>query len=148
MPEETVVDTSVLQKANATINQPPDPRSLFTKRVELLVALHEGRRAALISKQLLAEYERKLPSPRNDYVRLFFELLADPARRVYNYVTWPSREREKARRCRYPVHDDPVLRTAIRPQRSTIVTEDGAMLRAETCVYREFRVRIIHTSDT
>lgn len=142
MPEETVIDTSVLQKANAKITKPPKEKRLFAKRVRLLDEIQRGLRIVLISRALLAEYERKLPSPRNDYIKAFFELLADPQRRTENYSKWPGHLRKKARGCRYPVEDDHVLRTAIRPAPTTIVTEENRMLRADECIYRKFRVHI------
>ncbi len=75
MPNESVIDTTVLQKANATIIKAPRERSLFVKRIELLTEIQKGTRTVLISKPLLAEYERQVKSPRNDYIKLFLELL-------------------------------------------------------------------------
>jgi len=147
MPGECAIDTTVLQKANARILHPPRERSLFRKRIRLLDDLRRGKRTVLFSRQLLTEYEVKVKIPRNDYVRLFLEILADPRRGVYNWAKWPGRDREKARKCRYPVEDDHVLRTAIRPTASTIVTEERRMLGADECIYRAFRVHIIHTKD-
>lgn len=142
MPEECAIDTTVLQKANAEITSRPRAHSVFVRRINLLLDVQAERITVLISRQLLAEYEQKLPSPRNDFIRLFFELLADPARRIENWVNWPGRDEEKARKCRYPKHDDHVLRTAIRPNPSVIITEDKRMLRADACIYRAFRVHI------
>lgn len=142
MPEECVIDTTVLQKANAPITVPPSRRSLFVRRIGLLVDVQTGRKTVLISEKLLAEYERKLPSPRNDYIRAFFEIVLDPARRIENWAPWPGGERQKARKCRFPKHDAHVLRTAIRPDASVILTEDQKMLDADACIYRAFRVHI------
>lgn len=142
MPSECAIDTTVLQKANATITQRPRRSSQFVRRIRLLLDIQRGKRIPLISRQLLAEYERKVMPPRNDYLRAFFELLAEPQRCVQNWATWPSRQRQKARRCRYPQHDDHVLRTAIRPNPTTIVTEDQQMLATDKCIYRSFRVHI------
>lgn len=142
MAEECAFDTTVLQKANAEITVPPPPSSVFVRRINLLLDVQEGRKTVLISRRLLVEYEQKLPSPRNDFIRAFFELLADPARRIENWVNWPGRHREKARKCRYPSEDDHVLRTAIRPNPSVIVSEEKRMLDANSCIYRAFRVHI------
>ncbi len=142
MPSECAIDTTVLQKANATITQPPRRHSQFVKRISLLRDIQQGKIVALTSKQLLAEYRRKVTAPRNDFIRAFFELLADPKRCVQNWAAWPPGQRQKARKCRYPQYDDHVLRTAIRPNPSTIVTEDQPMLAADDCIYRNFRVHI------
>ena len=142
MPDEIVIDTTVLQKANALLTTTPRSHSDFAKRIRLIEDVLEGRKVVLYSWKLMVEYEKQLPSPRNDYIRLLFELLADPKRRVENWVKWPGRDREKARKCRYPKEDDHVLRTAIRPKPSTIVTEEGRMLAADDCIYRNFKVHI------
>jgi len=144
MPNEYALDTTVLQKANAIINKPPRRHSLFVRRIELLNDIYSRRKTVLISKRLLQEYEEKVKAPRNDFVRLFFELLANPRGPVYNWAAWPGRDREKARKCRYPSEDDHVLRTAIRPNGSTIITEEERMLKADSCIYREFRVHIVN----
>jgi hypothetical protein len=142
MPSECAIDTTVLQKANATITQRPRRNSQFMRRIGLLLDIQQGRRIALISRRLLAEYETKVTPPRNDFVKAFFELLANPDRCVENWVEWPAHRRQNARRCRYPRHDDHVLRTAIRPNPSTIITEDQQMLAADACINRHFRVHI------
>lgn len=142
MPEECVIDTSVLPKANAPMTSRARRRSVFVRRIDLLVDVQEGRKTVLISEKLLAEYKRKLPSPRNDYIRAFFELVLDPSRRIKNWARWPGGDREKARKCGFPAHEDHVLRTAIRPNPSVIVTEDQKMLNADACIYRAFRVQI------
>ena len=142
MPDEIVIDTTVSQKANAPLTTTPRSHSDFAKRIRLIEDVLEGKKRVLYSWKLMDEYIRKLPSPRNDYIRLLFELLADPKRRLENWVNWPGRDREKARKCRYPEEDDHVLRTAIRPKRSTIITEESRMLVADECIYRNFKVHI------
>jgi hypothetical protein len=142
MPDECAIDTSVLQKANATITQRPRQNSLFVRRIELLQDIQRRRKIALIGRQLQAEYERKVAPPRNDFVAAFFSLIDDPHRCVPNWAPWPPGRRRKARKCRYPSHDDRVLRTAIRPHSTTIITEDRQMLAAGQCIYREFRVHV------
>jgi hypothetical protein len=144
MTQECVVDTTVLQKVNAPLTHEPAERSAFVKRVNLLTQIQQGSMTVLISTKLIAEYERQVRSPRNDHVRLFFELIQDPGRRTFNWrKRWSGADREHARRCRYPREDDHVLRTAIRPGSSTIIfTEEQPMLRADQCVYRRFQVHI------
>lgn len=143
MGRECVVDTMVLQKANAPITEVPRERAYFRRRVRLLHAIASGRMTVLISHQLLAEYERQVRTPRNDFVRAFFEVLSNPTRRLSNWEKrWPGSRRSQARRCRYPAEDDHVLRTAIRPKPTTIFTEEQRMLAADACIYRHFSVHI------
>ena len=144
MGQECVLDTTVLQKANAPLLHEPGKHSLFRRRIRLLEQINRGKLGILISKQLLDEYKRQVKEPRNDYVRAFFELLvsAGDSRCVWNYAAWTGQRREHARHCRFPKEDDHVLQTAIRSQPTTIFSEENRMLRADACIYRRLRVRI------
>jgi len=140
---ECVIDTTILQKANAPLLRPPRKGAFFHKRVNLLRRIQDGRQRALISRQLLAEYERRIPAPRNDFVGAFLAMIVVPGRCVWNWEkSWSGGKRDQARRCRYPSEDDHVLRTAIRSHPTTIYTEEERMLRADACIYRVFRVHI------
>jgi len=142
MAKEHVVDTTVLQKANAAITEPPGRRSKFVRRLELLDQIQAGEITVLFSKRLLTEYQTHVKRPRNDFVKLFFEVLDDPGRAVYNWAKWSGQERDNARRCRFPREDYHVLRTAIRPNATTIVTEEERMLKTDESLYRAFRVHV------
>ena len=111
----------------------------------MLERIQRGTLTLLMSSKLLAEYRRQVPSPRNDHIRAFFELvlIAAPTRCVWNWEKrWSGGQRAKARKCRYPEEDDHVLRTAIRPSASVIFTEEERILKADACIYRCFRVHI------
>jgi len=144
MPGYCVVDTTVVQKANAPLKVRPRARSQFVCRLRLLERIHAGHLLVMVSDHLLAEYQRQLPQPRNDYVRAFFELVSNPGRVVPNWKRpWGTRHREQARHCRYPREDEHVLRTAVRADGdSTIFTEERRQLKADTCIHRVFHVRI------
>lgn len=147
MARESVIDTNVLVKANQPITTRPPKGSLFAKRIGLLEDIQKGKWTVLYSEKLVAEYVQHVKSLKNDFIEVFFAILADPRGAIRNYAAWPSRNREKARNCRFPEEDDHVLRTAIRPITSTIITEEGRMIRADACIYRAFRVHIVHTKD-
>lgn len=140
--DEVAVDTSILVGANSLLTTPPRPGSKFQRRLNLLSRIRSGDVAVLISKRLLQEYRTTIPRPRNDFVVAFFKAVVDSTNAISNYAPWPGGDRSRARKCRYPQHDDHVLRTAWRDRPTTIVTEDGPMLRAGECIFREFRVRI------
>lgn len=144
MPLECVIDTSVLQKANAPISTSPRVWSLFQKRLKLLSRIRTGDLVVLISKQLHNEYDRQVRSPRNDYVKAFFDLLDTPHRRIYNWEKHWKGKRAQSRKCRFPSEDDHVLRTAIRPHSTTIFSEEKRMLAADACIYRNLRIHIQH----
>ncbi len=145
IPQECVLDTSVLQKANAPLKHKLREHSQFAARLRLLHNLVTGQLTLLVSKRLLQEYRTQIPEPRNDKIRALFELISSGSAPVlFNWKTpWSGGDRDKAHRCRFPKEDRHVLRTAVRPSGSVIITEEGRMLSADPCIYREFRVHII-----
>ncbi len=142
MADEIVIDTTILQKANAALTAQPRRRSKFVRRLRLLDSIRLGGTTVLFSNRLLTEYRKQVRSPRNDFVRLFFEILDDPGRALYNWARWSGQERDKARHCRFPQEDYHVLRTAIRPHATTILTEEDRMLKTDEKLYRAFRVHV------
>lgn len=143
MPDLVVVDTGVLQKANAPLGQSMREHSKFARRLDLLAHLKRGSLKAMISARLLAEYRTQVPKPRNDYVRAFFELVSDPGRRVLNWCRSSGRFRSHARMCRFPPEDDHVLRTAVCDTGSTILSEEHRMLVTDACIHRRLRVHVL-----
>jgi len=141
MPDLVVIDTNVLQKANAPLNQRARPDSKFARRLHLLQRLQQRRLTALISRRLLAEYRQQVPEPRNDFVRAFFELLTNGGATA-NYCRWTGQRRNDARHCRFPREHYHVLRTAICDARSTILTEEDRMLATDACIHRRLRVHV------
>jgi len=146
MPREAAIDTNVLQKANVALN---DPRraaaTLLARRLSLLRSISNKEISVLIGERLAHEYAQQLRTVNNDVVKTFVELVTQPNGKhvIFNWkAQWSGGERDRARKCRYPAEDDHVLRTAIRGDPSTIYTEEERMLKADACVYREFRVHI------
>jgi hypothetical protein len=136
-----VVDTMVLQKSNAPLENTPRANRQFSKRVELLASVVSGEQRLLYSAKLIQEYSRQVAEPRNDFVRLFLQLLTDGGNAVANWPKWPSGIRDKMFRCRFPAEDEHVLRTAWLPgERSTLYTEEGRMLNCRACILRTFGV--------
>lgn len=138
---EIAVDTTVLVNANQPITADPKKGSVFDRRLLLLNQLRNGKLIALISKRLLAEYEKQIPKPRNDFLIAFFQII-DSKKCVENYASWTHDRRAKARKCRYPQEDDHVLRTALRDHPTELVSDEKRMLRSGKCIKREFRVNI------
>jgi hypothetical protein len=142
---DVVIDTMIIQKANATLTKDPGAAKLFVRRIRLLQRIQTGELRALKSRTLIAEYRRQVREPRNDFVRAFLELIDHPKRSLFNWKErWSGADREKARRCRFPREDDHVLRTAIREESvTTIYTEEGRMIGANECIYRAFGVHVL-----
>jgi hypothetical protein len=140
---ESVVDTVILQKANALITRAPREGRLFLRRIDLLKQIRAGTVTVLVSSRLLHEYREHVLIPRNEFVNAFFELLDRPGRVTWNWTArWSGGQRETARKCRYPVEDDHLLRTAIRDGESQILTEEDRILLSDQCIFRQFGVHL------
>ncbi|MDI7267458.1 MAG: hypothetical protein QME96_05645 [Myxococcota bacterium] len=140
------VDTRVLRGANAPIDtRAPKPGSIFAARHRLLRRIVEGNYVVLVSRRLLGEYREQIPRPLGDFVTAFFALLGTPARWRCNWQRRWRGERAAARQCRFPPHDDHVLRTAIRKDgaESTLFAEEPALPAADACIHRRFAVHIL-----
>ena len=145
MPEEVAIDTTVLVRANITQTLEPSAAALQAARLALLQRIQDHRAAVLISARLVAEYRRQITTYKNESVRLFFDLLTQPAGShvIWNWRTpWGHAERARALACEFPHHDLHVLRTAVRDGRTTMYSEDGRVLAAHPCIRSEFDVMI------
>lgn len=144
MADPCVVDTMVLQKANAPIGEQRKTGRDFGKRIALLRSIKDGKIKVLISAKLLAEYQSHVTTPRNEVIRSFLELLTKSGTARWNYAKpWSGAQREKMSRCRFPNEDEHVLRTAVLDgEGSTILTEEGRMLRTDACIHRSFDVHV------
>lgn len=144
MPSLCVIDTMVLRKANAPLdNRPPKEGRAFAKRVALLRRIRGGELQVLISSQLMREYREQVLQPRNDVVTAFFALLDDPNRSRPNWAPWSGGRKEQQNKCRFPGEDTHVLRTAhVEDEPSTIFSEESRMLKTDACIHRNFGVHI------
>jgi hypothetical protein len=146
VPPEFAVDTSVL--VNANVKQTSDHTEAVRQaaRLLLLQRVQSQQAAVLISRQLVAEYKRKITSFENDYVRLFLELLTNPdgSHIIPNWRTpWTRSDIARMYECRFPYEDDHVLRTAARGHRTTLYSEERRILGANArCVRKHFGVDI------
>jgi hypothetical protein len=145
VPPELTIDTTVLVRGNVELTPERAAATRQAARVGLLRRVNGGKAAVLISPQLVAEYARQVPEPRNEFVRLFLELITKPdgSYVVSNWrKPWTHSDRARMHECRFPSEDDHVLRTAVRDQRTTIYSEEERMLRAHPCIRRRFDVVI------
>ncbi|MEK6676605.1 MAG: hypothetical protein AABZ47_13250 [Planctomycetota bacterium] len=142
---ECVVDTTVLQKANAPITDAKKQGKLFRQRLAVLNAINGSKLIALFSERLMQEYREHVHEPRNLVVTEFLNLISSPrpGKALKNYKTpWSGQDRSNVKMCRFPSHDVHVLRTAVRPNRTLLITEDGPMLKSADCILRRFDVKI------
>lgn len=122
-----------------------DAATLMARRLTLLQRIRGKQICLLISQRLVQEYLDQLIPIQNDFVKAFLEIMTRPDGHhvVLNWKpTWSGGEQSRARKCRYPAEDDHVLRTAIRDHSTLIYTEEDRMIKADACIYKEFRVHI------
>lgn len=146
MPTEVAIDTTVVFRSNVALTASRADARRLSRRLTLLRRIDRHEIVALISLSLLQEYVDHVVPAQNEFTKAFLELVASPdgSRVILNWKnSWSGGERSRARRCRYPVEDDHVLRTAIRTTPTTIYCEEARMLAADGCVYREFGVHIL-----
>jgi hypothetical protein len=145
-----VVDTVVMQSANAPLDTAPTEGRTIVRRLELLRRISRGEIQLLWSKRLLKEWADHVPEPRNDFVRAVLELLTN-GHGQHNWRTpWTGGIRADIAECRYPGHDSHLLRTAILDDdRSYLVTEENRLSTCRACVSRKFNVsiRLIEEAD-
>lgn len=145
MPPEVTIDTSVLVRANIQLTPERAAARRQAARLALLRRVRAGEATVLISRQLAAEYSRQLAAHRNEFIRLFFELLTRPdgSHVIVNWRNpWRHSDRVRWHGCGFPPEDEHVLRTAVRDDRTTIYSEEDRMLRAHPCIRHEFDVVI------
>jgi hypothetical protein len=142
-----VVDTVVLQSANASLAHEPKAGRKRRGRLRLLRTISDGMLVVLYSQRLIAEYRARVREPRNDHIRAFFELLTSE-RAVPNWASLTGSEHDVAlKKCRFPQEDLHVLRTAYCGDETTIFTEEARMLRTDRCIHREFSVHVREPGD-
>ena len=78
MPEELAIDTSVLVRANVTQTRARAAATLQAARLALLQRIQDRQASVLISERLAAEYGQRVTKYKNEFVRLFFDLVTKP----------------------------------------------------------------------
>jgi hypothetical protein len=145
MPEEVAIDTTVLVGANITQTPQQAAAAPQAARLALLRRIQDRKAAVLISAKLLAEYRKQITTFKNEFVRIFLDLLTMPdgSHVILNWRTpWGHAEVARAHQCRFPYEDLHVLRTAVRDGRTTMYSEEGRVLAAHPCIRKEFDVAI------
>jgi len=143
MSDLVVVDTGVLQKANAPLANDAREISKFASRLRLLGRIRNGEFRVLISRKLMVEYRAQVREPRNDFVRSFFAVVDNPQTAVPNWCRWSGSIRSHAKKCRFPQEDYHVLRTAKCDLPSTILCEEHRMLVTDACIHRRLNVHVV-----
>jgi len=152
MSDAAVIDTTVLWKANGLLESAPKPTSTFGRCASLLRRVQRRELVLLISAKLRDEYQRKLTQPRNILIAELLAIVASPdgLRAVENWAPgWSGGTRDAMRKCRFPRHDEHLLRTAVKTMRDdnytkrSIFTQEAKLIATDACIHRNFSVHIV-----
>ena len=139
MSRRVVVDTCVLQKANAPMQAEPRVGRDIVARIGLLRKFSDGTLTPAWSAALWREYQEHVPEPgRNDFIVAFYALLA---RTSPTWTKLTGAQRSRLGQCRYPPEDKHLLQTAL-PGPAAIATEEDRLLRVDRPVHQYFQVHV------
>jgi hypothetical protein len=134
----------VLRAANVRVTRKHVTTGRLPARLELLTRINSGQMLLLTSEKLLHQYNMHVRPPYWDYIKLFFEVIIGQARSTPNWtIPWSTGRQADARKCRFPSHDDLLLRTAILPNQETVIfTEEAKLISTDACIHRRFGVHV------
>jgi hypothetical protein len=139
---DCVLDASFVGMANDEIDN-LEPGSILDRRISIICEIKNGSYTVRYNSRLLGEYNNLVKVHRNDWIAVFFQILADGATFV-NRNNFNAAELAKARKCRWPLHDQHVLVAAINGTKSIVFVTESTLGRSAAKVLQHFRVRIKH----
>lgn len=135
-----VIDTKVVILANLRLRKHVSPAQ--KARYQLLLQAAKGNILLLQNQVLDHEYVAQLSGrPLSDLTKAFIQVLDREGRT--NSVPLRHGERSRLRKCRFPVHDEHLLKAAKNVPGAVIVTEDDTLLKAASCVQSTLGYRIL-----
>lgn len=143
-----VVDTTVLQKANAAITVAPGAGKEIQDRFRLLQRIQSGELQPMYSKKLEGEWRTKVKEPRNDFVQAFYALVVNGVAE-FNWAHWRGSDDDRLAKCKFPMEDKHLVRTAVRDgERTYVVSEEERVTRGAKCVQRCFNVSAVDLASS
>lgn len=137
-----VVDAQVIGLANGRSTGPA-----ARDRLKLLMAIARGLAVPVKNPRLLHDYARLLANkPLNDIVRAFIQAFDKYG--LANDKGLAAREIEHLRHCRFPAHDDYLLKAAKDIEGAVVATEESALMATSSCVYARLKWMILSPAET
>jgi len=138
---DTVYDAEVIAKANGDLSgrKRGNRMDLRLSWIEVCLA---GQRRAIYNGKLLGEYTKHVKTCRNDLIDAFIRRLADHGMKAARN-TLSSVNYAKARKMKWPSHDQHLLAAAIEAQDATIVVLEDALAGCGAAAKREFGVTVV-----
>ena len=141
-----VIDTRVIVYANSPVKKhvstdQKDRWRLLGRVVALKVVVVK-------SKKLQHEYVQKLKGKgkeRSDVVKAFIKALDSHG--LPNEQSLTRQDRARYGECRFPAHDDVLLKTAKGIDGVVVAAEEQAHLKAADCIKRKLKIRILTPGD-
>ena len=139
-----VYDTQVVVLANARVTKHMSERQ--RSRCSVLRLAIEGQVVALHSPRLDNEYVKHLQGRQlNDIVQAFIRTVDTYGKS--NYRPLEHHERSILRDCRFPAHDEHLVKTAKGVADAAIVADEGPALASATCVKNGLGLAILSPRD-
>lgn len=139
---DSVLDATVVAFANGDIAA-RRPGNVFDRRLAAIEQVAHGRRRLRYNQKLLGEYQQVIQERRNDVIDLFFSVLADRSFRV-RANTLSRQDHAKAKKCRWPSHDQHLLAAAVGGDRPTIFVTES---RHAACAAKILSCFGVHIAD-
>lgn len=140
-PIHTVFDACLVAKANGRLVG-RRRGNVLDHRLRVLEEFVISRtRLARYNQRMLKEYEDHLKDHRNDVIQLFFRCLAEQGTKV-SANNLSRQAFDKARRARWPTHDQHLLAAAIGVAPSCIATTEENLGLCDAAVRKAFDVYV------
>jgi hypothetical protein len=137
---DSVIDTSVVSMANGQIAGRRQGNAL-DRRLLAIEDVAYGRRRMRYNPRLLVEYRRIVRIYRNDVIELFFTALTERAVFVPRN-TLSRQDNAKARKCKWPGHDQHLLAAAVGGIQPTIFVTEADLHACAASVLAYFAVHV------
>jgi hypothetical protein len=139
---DSVIDTSVVSMANGQIAG-RRRGNVLDRRLSAIEDVAYGRRRLRYNPKLLVEYQRIVRAYRNDVIELFFIALTERAVFVRRN-TLSRQDNAKARKCKWPGHDQHLLAAAVGGIQPTIFVTESHLHACAASVLACFAVHVEH----
>jgi hypothetical protein len=139
---DSVLDATVVAFGNGDIAA-RRPGNLFDRRLTAIEQVASGLRRLRYNTRLLGEYTQLIQERRNDVIELFFTALDDERSVLVKRNTLSRQDYARARKCRWPTHDQHLLAAAVEGNDPTIFVTESRHVQRAAKILTCFAVHIV-----